>query len=136
MLQVSRERAGAGGRARARQPLAGVPLTARPRSNRPRSWRKRRRPRRRRARAWRAPVGVAHDALHEVVVHEPEARDGRAQVEIDGVLGRHAPQVLGVAHPGQRADDLLVARHADVEPARARGAAHRPQAGPGRAPVL
>lgn len=64
-----------------------------------------------------APVGVAHDAVHEVVVQEAETRDGRLHVEVDGVLARHAPQVLAVAHPGQRRDHLAVPRHLDVEPA-------------------
>ena len=63
------------------------------------------------------PVGVAHDAVHEVVVQEAEARDGGLHVEVDGVLPRHAPQVLAVAHPGQRRYHLAVPRHLDVEPA-------------------
>ena len=64
-----------------------------------------------------APVGVADDAVHEVVVQEAEARDGRLHVEVDGVLARHAPQVLAVAHPRQRRYHLAVPRHLDVVPA-------------------
>ena len=65
----------------------------------------------------RAPVTVAHDAVHEVVVEQAELGDGGLQVQVDGVLRGHAPQVLRMAHPGQRRHDLAVARHAQVVPA-------------------
>ena len=63
------------------------------------------------------PVGIAHDAVHEVVVHEAEARDRWSQVQVNHVLPRNAAQILGVAHPGEGVDDLVVPRQLVAIPA-------------------
>ena len=65
-----------------------------------------------------APVGVPHDAVHEVVVHEAEAGDRGPEVQVDNVLASHALEVLGVAHPRQRVHHLVVPRQLVVVPAR------------------
>ena len=64
------------------------------------------------------PVGVPHKALHQVEVHQPELADGRLQVQVDDMLSAHTLQVLCVAHPGQRVQDLLVPRQLEAKSAR------------------
>ena len=65
------------------------------------------------------PVGISHYAVHEVVVHEPEAGDRWAQVQVYHMLPGHPPQVLGMAHPCQGVNDLIVTRQFVAIPARA-----------------
>ena len=55
-----------------------------------------------------APAGVPHDPVHQVEVHEPEASDWGLKVEVYHIVLAHAPQVLGMAHPGQGIDHLVV----------------------------
>ena len=53
-------------------------------------------------------------------VHQPELADGRLQVQVDDMLSAHALQVLCVAHPGQRVQDLLVPRQLEAKSAQSR----------------
>mmetsp|Transcript_35824 Transcript_35824/g.101383 ORF Transcript_35824/g.101383 Transcript_35824/m.101383 type:complete len:291 (-) Transcript_35824:2287-3159(-) len=83
-------------------------------------------------------VGVAHDAVHHAVVHQLVVLDARgAQVEVDVALVTHAVDVLGVAHPCQGVDELVVAWHHRVAKAeRWQGAPSVPEELPSTDPAI
>lgn len=64
-----------------------------------------------------SPVGISHNAVHEVVVHQAEARDWGSQVQVNDILLTHSPQGLAVTHPCQGIHYLLVARQLDAKSA-------------------
>lgn len=66
----------------------------------------------------KSPVGIPDDAVHEVVVHEAEARDWRPQVEVNDVLLAYSPQRLAVTHPCQGIHYLLIPWQLDAKPVR------------------
>lgn len=69
-----------------------------------------------RERQQRRPVGIPDNPVHEVEIHEAEARHRGAQVKVDDVLLADPPQGLAVAHPGQSIHYLLITRQLDAKP--------------------
>jgi len=67
-----------------------------------------------------APVGVPHQALQVVEVHEAELAHWGLQVQVDHMLPADSLQVLAVGHPAEVVDDLLVARDLESVPVRPR----------------
>ena len=64
-----------------------------------------------------SPAGISHDPIHQVEVHQPEARDRRLKVEINHVVLAHAAEILRVAHPGEGIYHLVVSGQLVEEPA-------------------
>ena len=64
-----------------------------------------------------SPVGISDNAVHEVEVHQPEARDRGTQVQVNHILPAHPPQSLAVTHPGQSIHNLLIPGQLDAKPA-------------------
>jgi hypothetical protein len=50
------------------------------------------------------PVGISNDAVHQVVVEDPEATYRWMEVQINEILSGHPAKVLGMAHPVQQND--------------------------------
>ena len=63
-----------------------------------------------------APVGIPHNALQEDEVHQSEFCDRGLQVKVNNMLPADTFEVLGMTHPGQMIDDLLVAWNFDAIP--------------------